>query len=93
MAISLDKPWYEYDAKELYKALFEYLKSLDTAQSYQQTSNLRHLRLYGNMEAAVARGYSFVRAEPSVATQHRVTLNIVQSMIDTLVDCILDGLH
>lgn len=84
MSLLLDKPWWQQD-NELHKAVFSYLEHLDTQQSYHQTANLRNMRLYGNMEAMAARGYSFVRAEPSSAVQHRVTLNIVQNMVDTVV--------
>lgn len=80
----LDKQWWAANTDECHKTLFEYLKQLDTTQSYNQTQNLRNMRLYGNMEIG-ARGYAFKRVEPSSAIQNRVTLNIVQSMVDTVV--------
>lgn len=80
-----DNRWYEKDGKELAESLFGYIKTLRKDQSYRQDENFRHLRLYGNMEAFSLRNYSFYRAETSSSIVNRVTLNIVQSMIDTVV--------
>lgn len=80
-----DSKWYESKGKELADQLVGYIKLLRREQVYRQDENYRHLRLYGNLEAFALKNYSFYRAETSSATQNRVTLNIVQSMIDTVV--------
>lgn len=80
-----DNRWYDKNGKELAESLFGYIKTLRKDQSYRQDENFRYLRLYGNMEAYSLRNYSFYRAETSSSTVNRVTLNIVQSMIDTVV--------
>lgn len=77
--------WYEREGNDMAQALFGYVKQLRKDQSYRQDENFRHLRLYGNMEAFSLRNYSFYRAETSSSVVNRVTLNIVQSMIDTVV--------
>jgi hypothetical protein len=77
--------WYEREGNDMAQALFSYIKQLRKDQSYRQDENFRHLRLYGNMEAFSLRNYSFYRAETSSSVVNRVTLNIVQSMIDTVV--------
>lgn len=77
--------WYDREGNDLAQALFSYIKQLRKDQSYRQDENFRHLRLYGNMEAFSLRNYSFYRAETSSSVVNRVTLNVVQSMIDTVV--------
>jgi hypothetical protein len=83
--VNQDNRWYDKDGKEMAQSLFGYVKTLRKDQSYRQDENFRHLRLYGNMEAFSLRNYSFYRAETSSSIVNRVTLNIVQSMIDTVV--------
>jgi hypothetical protein len=77
--------WYERKGNDMAQALFSYIKQLRKDQAYRQDENFRHMRLYGNMEAFSLRNYSFYRAETSSSVVNRVTLNIVQSMIDTVV--------
>lgn len=57
---------------------------LDQQQSYRQTDNLRYMRLYGNTEFMGVNAYNYMRTEASYAVQNRVTLNVIQSMIDTV---------
>jgi len=80
-----NKYWYELKGKELADAVFQYLHRLQDDQPGVQDANYRHMRLYGNLEANSLRNYGLYRAEPTSAVQNRVTLNIVQSMIDTVV--------
>lgn len=78
--------WYqEKSDKAMASALFSYIQRLDNEQAYRQDENFKNLRLYGNLEIGTLRSYSFARAETSVAVLNRVTLNIVQSMVDTVV--------
>ena len=80
-----DYNWYEKTGDEVADALWAYVSMLRKEQSFRQDENFRHMRLYGNLEAFSIRNYGFYRAETSSATQNRVTLNIIQSMIDTAV--------
>lgn len=77
--------WYTLKGQQMADALFGYVSTLRKEQAYRQDENYRHLRLYGNMEVFGLKTYSFYRSEPSSAVQNRVTLNIIQSMIDTVV--------
>jgi hypothetical protein len=82
----LDSSWFKLTAKqELHKSVFAYLKALESKQSYRIDSLVQQMRLYGNLEASALRGYNLLKVEPTAAVQHRVTLNIVQSMVDTVV--------
>lgn len=68
-----------------FEDVFAYVRTLDTKQSYRQADNVRNMRLYGNMSYETTSAYNYLRSEPSSSTQNRVTLNIVQSMVDTAV--------
>lgn len=81
----MNKFWYDLTGNELAKSVFAYINDLDHDQSYIQVANDRHMKLYGNLEAYSLRNYGFYRAEPAGVVQNRVTLNVVQSMIDTVV--------
>lgn len=77
--------WWKQPDKELHNSVFALVKHLDAEQSYVDNDNYRHMRLYGNLEAYALRSYTSLRTEPTSLSQQRVTLNIVQSMTDTVV--------
>lgn len=77
--------WWKGNEDETASRVFSYIRALDTDQSYRTDENYRNIRLYGNLESFSLRNYNFFRAEPSSASQNRVTLNIIQSMVDTVV--------
>lgn len=85
--INKDIYWYaEEDKNAAAKSVFSYVQSLDRNQAYRQTENFKFMRLYGNSGLDYLRTYAGARRqESSASTQHRVTMNIVQSMIDTVV--------
>ena len=74
--------WYK-QKKDVHAHVFSFVKKLDQEQSYRQSDNLKNMRLYGNYEFSAAPGFS--KAEPASSTLNRVTLNVVQSMVDTVV--------
>jgi len=80
-----DRYWWKAKPEDVHKTIFGYLKQLDQAQSYRQAENFKHMRLYGNYEPLGLRYYRNSFQEPTNSTQNRVTLNIIQSMIDTVV--------
>lgn len=77
--------WQGTTGKERAERIFTYIKRISSDQSYKQDQNFRNLRLYGNMEAFSLKNYGFYRSEPASTVQNRITLNIVQSMVDTVV--------
>lgn len=77
--------WWKADQKDMPSNIFSYLNHLETEQGYRSADNLKYMRLYGNTETLTGRMYNFVRSEPASATLNRVTMNVVQSMIDTVV--------
>ncbi len=77
--------WWKEDEKEAHKAVTAYIDHLDRDQSYKSQENLKHMKLYGNYEMSGIDSMSYSRAETTTNMSHRVTLNIVKSMIDTVV--------
>lgn len=77
--------WTETDSSKLPDVIFAYIKRLKQEQSYRSDDNFRNMRLYGNLEAYTMKGYNFARSEPSSTVLNRITMNIVQSMVDTVV--------
>ncbi len=78
----MDYWWKSAKPNEL---IFNKVKDLDNSQAYVQGANLRNMKLYGNQEFSGIAAYNYYRTETSYNVQNRVTLNIVQSMIDTVV--------
>lgn len=79
-----NKDYYWYKSKEPHSSVFNYVKHLDNHQQYRQLDNIKHMRLYGNSEFVGLNAYNYARTESSYNIQNRVTLNIVQSMVDTV---------
>lgn len=59
------------------------VKHLDNNQSYRRVDNLRHARLYGNLDILGLSNATYARPNPTTVN-HRVTLNVVQMCTDTL---------
>ena len=78
------KSWYEAK-NEPHVYVYPYIKKLDNLQSITQEENIKHMRLYGDREYEGIKTFSVTSRGPYYAGQHRITLNIVQSMIDTAV--------
>jgi len=82
--MNYDSKWWAKKGQNLNQSIFAYIKSLDMRQGYRQTDNLRYMRLYGNSEFSGVNAYNYMRTEQSYNVQNSVTLNVVQSMIDTV---------
>lgn len=76
--------WWKLDDKELYKSVFGYVTKTRQRQEYRHTNNRKYLRLYSNYDILDLQNYSYFRDEATSAIQNRVTLNVVQSMVDTV---------
>ena len=78
--------WYEEDKKELCKHVFAYERKLEKDQVYRESDNLKHARLYGSYATKGLNAHQYTRRNtPSTARVPKVTMNIVQSMVDTVV--------
>lgn len=77
--------WWKAPKKDAHNIVFPYISRLDNNQGYRQQDNLRNMRLYGNQEFSGIQAFNYVKTEPTYNVQNRVTLNVVQSMVDTVV--------
>jgi hypothetical protein len=77
--------WWKKNKGTANQAVFEFLNRLEADQSYRSNENFKFMRLYGNNDLLNLKAYQYYRVEPSTSVQNRVTMNIVQSMIDTVV--------
>lgn len=75
--------WYKENKNEVHTALFPYIKMLNNTQSGIQDSNVKNMRLYGNNEYSGLSLYNYQSSETSYSMLNRLTLNIIQSMVDT----------
>lgn len=83
--ISPNLYWWKEKEDKIHESVFAKINHLEDKQSSRSSSNLRHMRLYGNYELLGLSSYNYARTETSAATTNRVTLNVVQNMIDTVV--------
>ena len=77
--------WKSPNKSDIHTNVFAYVGHLDRDQAYKSADNLRYMRLYGNYELLGLDSYSYTRVESSNSVSHRVTLNVVQSIIDTVI--------
>lgn len=77
--------WWKAPDDELFAKVSQYVQFLDRSQSYRSAENMKFMKLYGNSDALPMKSANFIRNEPSYASANRVTMNVVQSMIDTVV--------
>lgn len=77
--------WWKKPNGTAFESITPYMQHLDTEQSYRQLENFKFMKMYGNYDLYNLRAYSSLKSENSVATSNRVTMNVVQSMIDTVV--------
>lgn len=75
--------YYWWKSTEPEKAVFAYLNYLEQQQATTSADNVKHMRLYGNYEYDGLFSNRFIAESTSVV--NRVTLNIIQSMVDTAV--------
>ena len=77
--------WWLANKNSLYQELFAYVTQLDDRQTYREADNIRYARLYGNYEQIGLGAFNYSRIEASYSVTNRVTLNVIQSLIDTVV--------
>lgn len=80
-----DNYWWTRSSKDIHGTLFQYLDNLETQQSYRHMENLKHMQLYGNYGVLGFQYSNYAAQIEDSAIQNRVTMNIIQSMIDTVV--------
>jgi len=81
---SLRTYWWKESTEKLHETLFGIIRYLDQSQNYVQQNNLRHLRLYGNLNVLGLSSHTYAQNQTINAPYDRVTLNVVQSCCDTV---------
>jgi len=77
--------WWMAKEDSIYKEIFSHLSYLDNNQTRISNDNIRNMRLYGNYDIYGLEAFNYSKTEAVSTTSHRVTLNIISSMIDTIV--------
>jgi hypothetical protein len=81
---SLQTYWWKASEGKLHETIFGIVRYLDQNQNYVQQSNLRHLRLYGNLNVLGLSAYTYSQNQSLNSNFDRITLNVVQSCCDTV---------
>ena len=79
-----DSRWWLKEKSQIHEAVVPYIKRLAQQQNYREEDNKRNMRLYGNSQYMGMSVGGPSSHDNVLSTQHRVTLNVVQSMIDTV---------
>jgi len=80
--------WNIEDESKVHIYAVEQLRFLDQNQTYMSQKNLRNVRLYGNLDVMGLTPFNYLRStgmNTNLGFPSRVTYNVVQSCIDTLV--------
>jgi len=77
--------WFQQPDDQIHNQVLAHVSFLNNIQSYRNAENVKNMRLYGNFDILGIDAYNYMRVESSFNLTHRVTLNIVQSMVDTVV--------
>jgi hypothetical protein len=78
-----DQFWWLSKKDETAQILQGYVRRLLSDQRYRADDNLRHMRLYGNQDTLGFNLYQYSRVSDT-NKMNRVTLNVIQSMADTV---------
>lgn len=79
-----DQFWWKSDADDQYAKIYSHVKSIKTEQDQRSAANLRFIRLYGNMAVQDLSIFGYAKTDAQEGRKNRLTLNIVQSMCDTV---------
>lgn len=75
--------WWEKQKGQLHDTIFGVVKFLQDNQRYKQEMNLRHMRLYGNVNTLGLTAYNYSPSVSTAATD-KLTFNLIQSCCDTV---------
>jgi hypothetical protein len=74
--------WYQQKKGDAHSSITPLIQHLKQHQSYRNIENLRHVRLYGNLDVLGLSATQYARPN-STTVNNRVTLNVIKSCIDT----------
>jgi hypothetical protein len=76
--------WWEIGKSDVNKVLFGVVRFLDQNQGYRQQANIRHMRLYGNLNVLGLTANTYSQTNALNSPFDRISLNIIQSCCDTV---------
>jgi len=79
------KYWWKSPENQKHESIHRFLDKLETTQAGRTAENLRNMRLYGNYEDNAYSMLSSTYTTAGAQNLNKVTMNVVQSMIDTVV--------
>lgn len=79
----INRWWTIQEKDKVHEHLFPLVQEIEQRQQYQRVRNLRHARLYSNLEIFGLQAGLFTRSAQQALVNNRVTFNIVKSCIDT----------
>lgn len=74
--------WWACSVDETHLALVPLFRTIDQKQEYRRIRNVRYARLYNNQD--ILGQFSTIYSQTYDATQSKLTLNIIASVVDTL---------
>ena len=74
--------WWESSKEAVGDDLIETVNSLIQEQNYRTEMNIKHARLYGNMDILGLSAFEYTRSN-SQDLDNKVTMNVIQSCVDT----------
>src|SRR6185369_1592666 len=80
----LNTYWWEEKTEAINKTVFGIVRYLDQNQAHRQQANLRNMRLYGNLNVLGMTANTYSHANAVWNAFDRISLNIIQSCIDTV---------
>lgn len=76
--------WWVEEPKNLYKSVDAVINTLETSQSARRLQHIQFARLYGNYDALGLPTANLLRSTPGMNMSNPVSLNIIQSVIDSV---------
>lgn len=76
--------WWQADKSKIHEDVFSHVSHLNQFQSYRNLDNLAYIRLFENLDITGLDAFNYTRVENNMTVRHRVTLNVIQSMCETV---------
>lgn len=76
--------WWTVKDEDAYKHIFETVSMLENRQNYRTLANIKHARLYSNLEVLGAYTGIYTTTVNDTALPNRLSLNVVKNCIDTV---------
>lgn len=75
--------WWTQDEKEVFRHIWQTVSMLETRQSYRSLENVKHARLYANLEVLGIYSGLYSGSASEAVLQNRVSLNVIKACVDT----------